>query len=408
MIPCCILVFLSLLCTGSNSVHVKNMHAIHRDKIMCIETSKLTSDTNHTVTIDNVNVTLSIHYYQNSSMDILLEQTEMCLTKAEINTTKKSDVNFFCGKYEDPLLGTNTNLDMYKHMKIKEIKGNIDVSMTNETGFSLKVILDHFEVRANIEVSVHLHGYDPCRFKTKSTELCGKRCKPICELYATGHGMFECSDKLKAYNKDIADMIEVAHSPFQLSANKIHLDNKEHLVCVQATTDIRSTCYAEFTSQSLQLYSPRTKDLKTFETSPTCKTMFFTSDYPGTFCFRTERINTKNWKTYVPKTLKLYNLTMYCDDFSFFDSYREINLFRIDIQKYKMMMIYDICPHRVIEKGFINKDALLQISNGYLIEHVENKSNQSMIALIIVCTFIFIILVSLLLFFVFQVRKTCV
>ena len=408
MIQCCLLLILSLFCTYSQSVRVKSVHAILRDKIMCIETSKLTLDENHTVVIENINVTLSLNYYQNQTMDILLRKSNMCLSKRKIDITKETDVYFFCGQYQDPLPGTNNNLDMYKQMKINSVQGNLDVSVTNETGFSFTVALDEFEIREHITISFHLHGYDPCRFASKSMDICGMRCIPLCELYATGYGMFQCSDKLKTYNKDMADMMEVSHSPFQLNAQKIHQDKKGNLVCVQATTDIRSTCYAEFTGQALQMYSPRTQSVKTFETSPTCKTMFFTSGYPGTFCFLTDKINKKNFITYFPKTLKLYNLTMYCDDFTFFNRYREINLHGIDRQSYKMMMIYDICPHSVHEKGKTSRHASFQVKGGYLIEEpVDNSRNHSMIALTVVCIFIFLLIVSLLLFFVFFVRKSC-
>ena len=404
----CLLLILSLFCSYSNSVRVKSVHAILRDKVMCIETSKLTLHENHTVMIENVNVTLSIHYYQNETMHILLGKSDMCLSKAKIDTTKETDVYFFCGKYQDPLLGTNNNLDMYKHMKIYRVEGNIDVSITNETGFNFTVALDEFEVRENIAMSFHLHGYDPCRFVSKSMEVFGKRCIPLCELYATGEGMFQCSNKLKNYNKDTADMLEVSHSPFQLTANRIHQEKKGDIVCVEATTDIRATCYAEFTHQELQMYSPRTQSVKTFDTRPSCQTMFFTYGYPGTFCFLTNRISRKNLITYFPKTLKLYNLTMYCDDFSFFNKYREINLHAVDRLGYKMMMIYDICPHSVREKGKTNRVTAFKVKDGYLIEEPpENTTNHSMIALTFVCIFILLLVVSLLLFFVFHVRKSC-
>ena len=403
-----LLYILSLFCTYAQSVRVKSVHAILKDNIICIETSKLTLDENHTVVIENINVTLSLHYYQNRTMDILLRRTNMCLSKAKIDTTNKTGVYFFCGQYQDPLPDTNNNLDMYKHMKVNSVQGNIDVSITNDTGFAFTVALDEFEIRNIVYISFHLHGYDPCRFESKSMEICENICVPLCELYATGYGMFHCSQKLKTYDKDHANMMEISHRPFQLNAEKIHQEKKGNIVCVQASTDIKSTCYAEFTGQALQMYSPRTQTLKTFETSPTCKTMFFTSGYPGTFCFLTDRIMRKNLISYFPKTLKLYNLTMYCDDFSFFNRYREINLHGIDRQSYKMMMIYDICPYSVHEKGKTNKPTSLQVKGGYLVEEpVENTRNHGMIALTVVCIFIFLLVVSLLLFFVFHVRKSC-
>lgn len=408
MIRCCLLVILLQLCKESHTVHVKSIHAILRDKLMCIETSRLMPDEDHVVLIENINVTLSLDYYRNTTMHIHLEKTDKCLSKGRMQALKETDAYFFCGIYQDTLPGTNNNLDMYTHMKVNSLKGNIDVSITNETGHSSTHILDSFDLREHVSVTLHVHGYDPCRFESKSMDVCGQKCIPLCELYATGYGLFQCSDKLKTYSKEITDLMEVSHSPFQLNAEKIHLEKTGNLVCVQVTTDIKSTCYAEFTSQSLKLYSPRNHDVKTFVTNPSCKTMFFTSNYPGTFCFQNDRMTPKNLVTYFPKSLQLFNLTMYCDDFSMVNSYREINLVGIDIQKYKMMMIYDICPHSLHEKGQLSKHVSFEMKDGLLIEkHAEKSGNHGMIALIVVCVFVFLLVVSLLLFFVFHVRKTC-
>ena len=408
MIHCCLLLVTFHLFVHSYAVHVKSVHAIMRDKMMCIETTRMMLDQDHMAVIENINVTLSLlSPSRNQRMDVILGKTDKCLSKARFSSTKTTDTYFFCGKYQDPIQLKNNNLEMYKNFKVTNIQGNIDVSMVNDTGHSITVMIKDFDIKERIRVSIHLHGYDPCRFVSKSIDVCDT-CISICQLYATGYGMFRCNDKLKTYNKDVRDMMEVSHSPFQLNAEKIHVEKERNIFCVQATTDIKSMCYAEFTKQSLQLYSPRTKDVKTFNTSPKCKSLFYTSGYPGTFCFVGNGMHTKELITYFPKSLQLYNLTMYCDDFSLVANYIEINIFGIDVQKYKKMMIYDVCPRSVHDKGQPNKEKSFELKNGLLVEeHVENPGNHSMIALIVVCVFIFLLIVSLLLFFVFHVRKSC-
>ena len=146
--------------------------------------------------------------------------------------------------------------------------------------------------------------------------------------------------------------------------------------------------------------------MKPLAVRPVCKTMFFTMGYPGTFCFKSNTTSWNEFKSFTPNLLVLHNLTLYCEDFSLFTSKKSINLFGEDIQKYNLIVTYDICPHAIHDKGERDEAKSYLLKDGYLIETVvtaEGKNN--MTVLIVVCSILFVLTISLLLFFVIKMRK---
>lgn len=398
------------------SVDIKSLHAIIRDKMICIEMSK-SIDAYDNAWVDRINLTLSLVYYKNNTLTVPLQNIDKCLSGTTKWSAKDSVAEFVCGIYDDPLPGTNSNLDMYKNMKIQSIEGRVEMlveymdeknTTTQATNNNItRLTIDTFHVHAR-GINVHLHGYDPCRYHAKSDEVCGNKCKPLCELYATGEGMFRCGDTLKKYNKYVGNDIEVSHGPLDFSVQKLHMDRMEKLFCVQVTTNVRSTCYAEYDDQTLRFFSPGKQMFKTVPARRSCHSLFYTSGYPGTFCYTLKTTRRNRFRTYFPETLVLHNLTMYCDDFSQFQEVKEINLFGEEMQRYNMMMTYDICPHAVKEKGNRPPPRRYQLKGGYLIQEKEGSGgNQKLAVLIVACCFIVLVIVCLLLFFLCKVRKSC-
>lgn len=258
-----------------HAVRVKSVHAIINDNILCIEISKLV-DFNYTAWVERMNMTVSLSYYTNNTLQIPLHFIEKCLTDTSHADKNSTHSTFICGEYKDPLPATN-NLDMYKSLKLQSLDGRINVRLEDTVGNLTEVSIDQFDLPDDrMHVITHLYGHDPCRYKAKSDQMCPNKCKPLCELYATGYGKFVCANNAKTYSKDILHDLELSHSSVELTVEKLHMDRKGKMLCVQATSDIRSTCYAKYIMPSLQVVNSRTKQVKQLAITPVCQTMFYT------------------------------------------------------------------------------------------------------------------------------------
>jgi len=356
--------------------------------------------------VERINLTVSLDYYTNNTLQIPLHFSQNCLTDSARDSNNTSHSNFICGKYLDPLNSTE-NLDLYKSLKLNSFEGRIHVRLQDTFGNKTEVSIDQFELPENkMNVVTHLHGYDPCRYKAKSDQMCPEKCKPLCELYATGYGKYVCDNKVKDYSKDILHDLELSSGKIDLRVDKLHMDREGKMICVQAKTDIRSTCYAKYTIPSIDFINIRKKQVKPLALSPVCQTIFFTRGYPGTFCFKSNTTSWNEFNSFTPNLLVLNNLTLYCDDFSLFTAKKSIYLFGEDIQKYNMIVTYDICPHAIHDKGEQDKAKSYEVKDGYLIETVVTaEGNNNMTVLIVVCSILFVLIVILLLFFVIKMRK---
>jgi hypothetical protein len=390
---------------NSHSVKLKSLHAVTRDKVICIEIAKMV-DFNYTAWVERINLTVSLEYYTNNTLEIPLHFIQNCLTDTSRDTKNTTHSNFICGKYQDPLNSTE-NLDLYKSLKLNSLQGRIHVRLEDTFGNVTEVSIDEFELPDHkMSVVTHLHGHDPCRYKAKSDQMCPEKCKPLCELYATGYGKYVCDNKAKHYRKDVLHDLELSRERIDLRVDKLHMDRQGKMICVQAKTDIRSSCYAKYTMPSLEFVNIRKKQMKPLAVRPVCKTMFFTMGYPGTFCFKSNTTSWNEFKSFTPNLLVLHNLTLYCDHFSLFTSKKSINLFGEDIQKYNLIVTYDICPHALKEKGDGDEAKSYVLKDGYLIETVVTAEGiNNMTVLIVVCSILFVLIVTLLLFFILHLRK---
>lgn len=288
--------------------------------------------------VDIVNLTLSLKYDSESHLIIPLHDMDRCLSgRREIS------VEVVCGMPNYALRGV-TNIDIFKNMKFYALEGQVELVIENENKNITRVSIDKFQV-AKHDVLLHLHGHDPCRYEAKSTELCANECKPFCQLYATGYGMFMCGGELKRYNKDVGNEIELSHQPFHFTVQKLHMDNEATFICIQATTNVTSNCYAQYGDARLTFFSPMGKHSSKMKVSQFCQSVFFENYYAGSFCYHLKYITKNSSYTYLPKSLVLDQVKMYCDDFSLLETVAEIDLYGKETQISHSKPSHDICPH---------------------------------------------------------------
>lgn len=383
---------------------VKGVHVILRDKVMCIDVSFANEVFERDIlTPEKTNIWVKFYDHQHNSTQINLQKFDRCHSRV-------NEFNYFlCGTYDDALPWDNTNTEHYRMLKVVGVSGYITFKKQSER----IIYLNQFYVRPeHIQITEHLHGYDPCRNKTTANVMCPTTCHPSCGLYTLGDGTFRCDKKDSRYYRDQPYDMELYKNPFTFAVQQLHKEENGRVLCIQLVTNVGSHCYVDHFKHNLMLRQKHTGELvESYEAVSMCEPLFFKDNFPGSFCFQLNRDDT--WTDFAPTYLVLHNLTIYCDNFTIRKSNNIVKfaLEKMETKQYDMLKIYDICPHAIKEKGGMKqrRGEKYHLHEGFLIESLSDStpaaSSFSFATVSVIAAIIIILIVSVSVFFIVHSKK---